>query len=224
MCGRFQLSIKGKHISERYNIEVYDELYRPSFNCAPSQKLPIITNIDSDKLSFFKWGLIPFWAKDPSIGIKLINAKSETIHEKASFKNAFKRQRCVVPCNGFYEWKKNKDKTPYRIFLKNEAIFSLAGIWERWKDSEGRVSNTFSILTTSPNKLMEGIHNRMPVILSKKHEEDWLKEKDASKLISLFQPYPEKEMEAYPISKLVNSPINNSEDIIKPTGNLSLDF
>jgi putative SOS response-associated peptidase YedK len=132
MCGRFQLSVKGKHISERFNVEVFDEMYKPSFNCAPGQNLPVITNTEPGKLSFFKWGLVPFWAKDPKIGNKLINTRAETILEKPSFKAAFTRRRCLVPANGFFEWKKDTKKIPFRVFLKNGDLFAMAGLWETW--------------------------------------------------------------------------------------------
>lgn len=216
MCGRFQLSVKGRHISERFNVEVFDEFYKPNYNCAPSQKLPVITNQEPDKLSFFKWGLIPFWSKDPKIGYKLINTRSESITEKPSFKNAFKKRRCLIPANGFYEWRKDENKTPFRIFLKSEEIFSMAGIWETWKDGEGRPVHTFSIITTSPNSLMEKIHNRMPVILSPDSEKIWLHSKDESELQNLLRPFDENEMATYPVSKKVNSPANNDNSIILP--------
>jgi len=182
MCGRFQLSVKGKHINERFNVEVYDDFYRPSFNCAPSQNLAVISNMEAKKLSFFRWGLIPFWAKDEKFGNKLINSKSETITEKPSFKNSFRQKRCLVICNGFYEWKKeNNKKTPYRIFLKNNELFSMAGIWDTWKDDEDRPINSFSIITTTPNSLMKNIHHRMPVILRKEDEKKWLEKTDQNK-------------------------------------------
>lgn len=216
MCGRFQLSVKGRHISERFNVEVFDEFYKPNYNCAPSQKLPVITNQEPDKLSFFKWGLIPFWSKDPKIGYKLINTRSESITEKPSFKNAFKKRRCLIPANGFYEWRKDENKTPFRIFLKSEEIFSMAGIWETWKDGKGRPVHTFSIITTSPNSLMKKIHNRMPVILSPDSEKIWLHSKDESELQNLLRPFDENEMATYPVSKKVNSPANNDNSIILP--------
>jgi len=216
MCGRFQLSVKGKHINERFNVEVYDDFYRPSFNCAPSQNLAVISNMEAKKLSFFSWGLIPFWAKDEKFGNKLINSKAETITEKPSFKNSFRQKRCLVICNGFYEWKKeNNKKTPYRIFLKNNELFSMAGIWDTWKDGEGRPINSFSIITTTPNSLMKNIHHRMPVILRKEDEKKWLEKTDQNELLKLLKPFEDKLMDAYPISELVNSPINNSPEIIK---------
>lgn len=216
MCGRFQLSVKGKQISERFNVEVFDELYKPNYNCAPSQRLPVIMNDKPDKLSFFQWGLIPFWAKDPKIGFRNINTRSETISEKLSFKNAFKKRRCLIPANGFYEWTKNNDKTPFRIFLKDEQLFAIAGIWETWKDAECRIINSFSIITTVANSLVAEIHNRMPVILKPEDEDIWLMENDETLLKSLLKPFSEVNMEAYAISKKVNSPINNDSEIIIP--------
>ncbi len=217
MCGRYQMSVREDEITVRFNVNVYEELYRPSYNCAPSQKLPVISNDDQANLSFFKWGLIPFWAKDPKIGYKMINAKAETIMQKPSFKNSFKRKRCLVISNGFYEWKKEKHgKIPFRIFLKDEKLFSFAGIWDEWKDSENRPVRTFSILTIKPNKLMEMIHNRMPVILEAKDEQSWLNEEKPEEVVKLLKPFPPEKMEAYKISSLVNSPRNDSGEIINP--------
>jgi putative SOS response-associated peptidase YedK len=216
MCGRFQLSVKGKQISERFNVEVFDEFYRPNYNAAPGQKLPLITNEAKHELSYFKWGLIPFWAKDPRIGYKLINTRSETIQEKPSFRNAFARRRCLIPANGFYEWTKDPDKTPYRIFLKSEDLFAMAGIWEVWKDGEGKPVHTFSVITTTPNTLMQKIHDRMPVILPRELEMAWLRENDTGVLKSMLRPFDEKLMACYPVSKRVNTPANNDEALIVP--------
>jgi putative SOS response-associated peptidase YedK len=220
MCGRFQLSVKGRHISERFNVEVFDEMYKPNYNCAPSQKLPVITNSEPGKLNFFRWGLIPSWAKDPKIGYKLINTRAESIAEKPSFKNAFKKRRCLVPANGFFEWRKDENKTPFRIFLRSDELFSMAGIWETWKDAEGKPINSFSIITTTPNSLMENIHNRMPVILPREMEEAWLNETNEEALKKMFAPFPASQMEAYPVSKKVNSPANNDASIILPVEEL----
>lgn len=216
MCGRFQLSVKGKHISERFNVEVFDEKYSPSYNCAPSQNLAVISNKKPNELSFFKWGLIPFWAKDPKIGNKLINARAESLSEKASFKSAFSKRRCLIPANGFYEWKRDgKRKTPYRIFVKSEELFAMAGLWEKWKDAEDKPINSFTIITTEPNSLMKNIHNRMPVILNKTDEQAWLHETNADYLKTLLNKYSAEDMAAYTISDKVNSPANNSPDLIE---------
>ncbi|MDZ7742625.1 MAG: SOS response-associated peptidase [Bacteroidota bacterium] len=221
MCGRYQMSVKKDDIVIRFKVEVYEKLYRPSYNCAPSQKLPVITNLEQSKLNYFRWGLIPFWAKDIKIGNKMINAKAETIDQKPSFKNSFKRKRCLVPGNGFYEWRKEgNEKIPCRIFLKNNELFSFAGIWDTWKDAEGREINSFSIITTEPNELMEKIHRRMPVILHESSEKSWLNQEDPAILKELLKPYPSEKMLAYPVSKAVNSPVNNSEEVVKQEGEL----
>ncbi len=216
MCGRFQLSVKGKHISERFNVEVFDELYKPSYNCAPSQKLPIITNTEPNKLNYFSWGLIPFWAKDPKVGFRNINTRSETINKKPSFKQAFNKRRCLIPANGFYEWKKDNNRTPYRIFLKNEKLFAMAGIWEIWKDAEGRQIDSFSIITTKANDAVRDIHHRMPVILKPENENSWLNDYDEGNLLKLLTSFSSTDMDFYSISEKVNSPKNNNPEIISP--------
>lgn len=216
MCGRYQLSVREKDISIRFHVEVYERLYRPSYNCAPSQNLAVISNEEPGKLSFYRWGLIPFWAKDPKTGYRMINAKAETINEKASFKNPFRRRRCLVLSNGFYEWKKHeKEKIPYRIFLRNVELFSMAGIWDKWKDAEGREVRSFSIITTSPNDLMKKVHDRMPVILTREDEIKWLEESDTGKLQDLLKPYNGSDLDMYQISTLVNSPRNNVPEIVE---------
>jgi len=162
---------------------------------------------------------VPFWAKDIKIGYKMINARAETVDEKTSFKRPLKEKRCLVLTNGFYEWKKtdNKTKIPYFIRLNNKKPFAFAGLWENW-NKEGNDLNTFTIITTSANKLMEEIHDRMPVILGKEGRSKWLDPdlKDASVLKDMLVSYPSEEMEAYEISTFVNSPRNNSSECIEP--------
>lgn len=218
MCGRFSFSPLAKIIEDRFDVKVDPSQYKPRYNCAPSQNLAVISNNNPEKLSFYRWGLIPFWAKDRKIGNKMINAKAETITEKASFKNSFKRKRCLVLSDGFYEWKKinSKDKVPYRIKMYDDSLFAMAGLWDSWKDEGGELINSFTIITTSPNKLMENIHQRMPVILEKKDEKTWINEDDTNVLQSLLKPFPAGHMTAYPISKLVNSPANDSPEIMNP--------
>ncbi|MCF8234878.1 MAG: SOS response-associated peptidase [Bacteroidales bacterium] len=201
MCGRYQLAATEEDIRIRFNVDVYEELYRPSLNCAPTQQLPVILNTEPQKLSFLKWGLIPFWAKDHKIGSRLINARSETIDGKPAFKHAFRKRRCLVVSSGFYEWKKeDKKKIPYRFFVRSEKLFSMAGIWEEWKDRHGKTIQSFSILTTSPNPLVGKIHNRMPVLLHPEQEQIWLKEENPAVLKNLLGSYPAEEMEAEPAS------------------------
>ncbi len=216
MCGRYSFAIEDKLIKERFGITVQSAIYKARYNCAPSQELPIISNKDPSELQFFRWGLIPFWAKDPLIGNKMINSKAETITEKPSFKNAFHRRRCLVPADGFYEWKKNIAKTPYRIVLKSGAPFTMAGIWEKWVSGDGEIIHSFSIITTEPNELLAPIHNRMPVILLPENEKMWLDDTNEATLQGLLKPYPADLMKAFPISKLVNSPKNDIPEVIVP--------
>lgn len=167
-----------------------------------------------------RWGLVPFWAKEASIGYKMINAKSETLTEKPSFRKPFKEKRCLVLADGFYEWGKTdkKNKVPYRLVLKNRQPFAFAGLWDIWKTPEGDKLLSFTIITTSANELMESIHDRMPVILHEKDEAKWLDPefKDTEKLSSLLQPYPSELMEAYKVSTIVNSPKNDTLACIEP--------
>lgn len=224
MCGRFQLSVKGKEISERFLTELFDELHRPpaegaksppGFNCAPMQWLPVITNTEPHRISYLRWGLVPLWAKDASAAAKMINSRAETVREKPSFRKAFASRRCLVPANGFYEWKKETGQ-PYRIFLRNEKLFAMAGLWEQWTSSEGDVIRTFSILTTEANGLIRGVHHRMPVILPREKEQIWLKSSDENELEVLLSPYPENEMDMYPVSRAVNNVRNDDERLIRP--------
>lgn len=224
MCGRFQLSVKGKEISERFLTELFDELHRPpaegakspsGFNCAPMQWLPVITNTEPHRISYLRWGLVPSWAKDASAAAKMINSRAETVREKPSFRKAFASRRCLVPANGFYEWKKETGQ-PYRIFLRNEKLFAMAGLWEQWTSSEGDVIRTFSILTTEANGLIRGVHHRMPVILPREKEQIWLKSSDENELEVLLSPYPENEMDMYPVSRAVNNVRNDDERLIRP--------
>jgi len=216
MCGRFSFSPKEIYIEERFNIEIEEGLYQPRYNCAPTQNLAVISNREPELLNFFRWGLVPFWAKDISIGNKMINARAETITEKASFKHPFRSKRCLVLSDGFFEWKKEPaGKTPYRICMSDNGLFAMAGIWDTWKDVEGKPVHSFAIITTGPNELMEKIHHRMPVILHPENEKAWLGDSDPVELQSFLKPYPADLMDAYPVSKLVNSPRNDVPEILE---------
>lgn len=215
MCGRFSLGMDGEVIRLRFNIDAGNFTYIPTYNCAPSQKLAVITNEYPGMLNQYRWGLVPFWAKDISIGSKLINAKAESVAEKPSFRNSFKSRRCLVPADSYYEWKQDKEKKPYRILLKSEEPFSMAGLWDSWKDSEGREIRTFTILTIAANELIKSLHHRMPVILRRTDENKWLDNTAAQSLIELFRPYDPDEMKYYEISNRVNSPVNNDPGLHK---------
>jgi len=214
MCGRYSFAIEDELIKERFGVSVRSAIYKARYNCAPSQNLAVISNQDPGNLNFFRWGLIPFWAKDPLIGNKLINAKAETIAEKASFKNAFRRRRCLVPADGFYEWKKNAVKIPYRIVLKSGDPFTMAGIWDKWVSSEGEIIHSFSIITTEANELVAPVHNRMPVILLPENEKMWLDEPGETALKGLLKPYPAGLMKAFPVTNLVNSTRNDNPEVM----------
>jgi putative SOS response-associated peptidase YedK len=216
MCGRYSFAIEDELIRERFGISVRSAVYKARYNCAPSQNLALISSESPEKLSFYRWGLIPSWAKDPSIGNRLINARGETILEKPSFRNAFISRRCLVLSDGFYEWQKFGKKTPFRITLKDSEPFAMAGIWEKWKDPDEMLIYSFSIITTSPNALLAGIHDRMPVILNKEDEKRWINPMPAEELIKMIRPFPAEMMKAYPVSKMVNSPANDIPEIWIP--------
>lgn len=210
MCGRFSFVFTKKIIEKRFDLSDTGN-YEPRYNCAPSQKLAVITNQNPDKLSFFKWGLVPSWAKDTAIGNKMINAKAETITEKPSFKNAIQQRRCLIPVDSFYEW--NKEKEPYHFFLKGEEPFALAGIWDSWKDQNNNLTTTFSIITTEANDLLKLFHTRMPAIIDRNYEKKWLLSENTNELMELLKPYDPTEMVCYKISKLVNSAANETPEI-----------
>ncbi|WP_282020398.1 SOS response-associated peptidase [Planomicrobium okeanokoites] len=222
MCGRFALYADYKVILERFSIEQasFDENeYEPSYNIAPSQLIAaVVSDGNKNRLGKLKWGLIPPWAKDAKIGYKMINARAETAAEKPSFRNAFKKKRCLIIAESFYEWRKDEEgKTPMLIKMKSEEPFAFAGLWESWESPEGEPIHSCSILTTKPNGVMASIHDRMPVILSKEAEKIWLDPnvQDIEMLESLLKPYEDGEMEAYQVSEEVNSPKNNKADLIR---------
>ena len=221
MCGRFTLTAEFHEIIDRFAIEaaIADELYQESYNVAPSQSvLSVINDGEKNRLGYLKWGLIPSWSKDEKIGSKLINARGETLAEKPSFRDAFRKRRCLVLADSFYEWEcyENGTKIPMRIRLKSNEVFAMAGIWERWKKGNDTIF-TCTVITTSPNKLMSDIHDRMPVILHKDDEQTWLNPKvqDSQLLSQYLQPFPQELMEAYEVSSLVNSPKNNQPQCIE---------
>jgi putative SOS response-associated peptidase YedK len=210
MCGRFTLTVDEDTILIRFNsIKVIDIEHKKRYNIAPTQSvLAIVNDGEQNRLGRLRWGLIPSWAKDMKIGYKMINARAETLAEKPAFKHAFRRQRCIIPADGFYEWKQSgKEKQPFRIKLKSDEVFGFAGLWDRWQSPDGTVIHTCTIVTTQANDLLADLHHRMPVILRKEDEKLWLDRKveDPHVLQDLLQPYPADEMEVYPVSSQVNS-------------------
>ena len=221
MCGRFTLFSEFDEIIDRFEIDQMTiEDYSPSYNIAPSQRiLAVISDGSHNRLGRLRWGLIPPWSKDEKIGYKMINARAETLAEKPSFRKPLIRQRCLIPADSFYEWKRTdaKTKRPMRIKLKTNGLFSFAGLWEKWQPAGGKPVYTCTIITTMPNDLMKDIHDRMPVILDRQAEKEWLNPKNQylAYLESLLKPYASKEMEAYEVAPLVNSPHHNSPELIK---------
>jgi putative SOS response-associated peptidase YedK len=204
--------------AERFGVENLQLDLEPRYNIAPTQTTPVITRNSPNRAEEMRWGLVPFWAKDPSIGNKMINARAETVAEKPAFRKALAARRCLVPASGFYEWKRDAGgKVPHYIFLRDTGSFAFAGLYEIWKDQDGQVLKTYTIITTTPNELMETIHNRMPVILSREDEGLWLdKEAEIPALLALLRPYPAEQMDAYVVSKAVNSPMHEGESLIEP--------
>jgi putative SOS response-associated peptidase YedK len=223
MCGRFTLTADPADLQEAfYWVDFGNADFSPRYNIAPNQPLAVVPNNGLNKLDFFTWGLVPFWAKDPSIGNRMINARSETLAEKPSFKNAFKRRRCLILADGFYEWQKvpgATTKIPIYIRMKDGKPFAFAGLWENWNSPDGSQILSGTIITTEPNALVAPIHNRMPVILPESAYEQWLKpgEVDPHELSPLLRPFETEKMEAFPVSRLVNNPKNDTADCILPT-------
>jgi putative SOS response-associated peptidase YedK len=164
-------------------------------NISPGQFIPVVREVGTRDVELFKWGLVPSWAKDPAIGYKLINARSETIAEKPSFKKAFNAQRCLIPADGFYEWKvEGSRKNPYLFTMKSKNPFTFAGLWEYWHDAKGNEVYSCTIITTEPNVMMANYHDRMPVILGEEHRWKWLEKRPASELQEMLKPFPAEEM------------------------------
>lgn len=217
MCGRYTVIPKSTKGQSKAAKLIEKHLKKAHYNAAPSQALPVVTEQQLDKLQFFSWGLQPFWAKDAKAIKRSINARSETLTEKPSFRKLLQSKRCLVPADGFFEWQvTGQGKVPYRIMLKSEELFTFAGLWDEWADkSTGEVLYTFTIITTEANDVVKPIHERMPAILTPEAEELWLDENESQEeLLSLLVPYRAEEMKAYPVSPLVNSPMNNMPEVL----------
>ena len=220
MCGRFVLENTPEQIMKVYRLSSLPDL-SPRYNVAPGQQIAVVRqhNGGDRELAFLQWGLVPPWAKDPAIGYKMINARSETVQEKPSFKQALQARRCIIPVSGFYEWEKSgRDRIPHYIHLRGGDVMSLAGLWERWKSPEGMELQTCTILTTSANSLIKKLHDRMPVILHREEFGLWLHKDidDVKQLAELFHPYPSDQLAEYVVAKEVNSPGNDSPRLIAP--------
>jgi len=221
MCGRFTLTVSPEELQAAFpNFHIPGDI-PPSYNIAPSQPIPVVVNDGDNKLDFYRWGLIPSWTKAENFGkFTLINARSETIAEKASFKSSFRRRRCLILTDGFFEWSKStsgKSKTPYYFTHKDQSPFAFAGIWDLWNSPEGDSLRSACIITTTPNAIVKPIHDRMPVILPPEKYSEWLKPEEGQPedFQSLLTSYPADLLQAYPVSTFVNSPKNNSPQCIQ---------
>jgi putative SOS response-associated peptidase YedK len=221
MCGRYRLTRKKEILAEHFGIEPPDN-WQPRYNLAPAQDVPVIRQDRHEPKRFastMRWGLIPFWSKDPKDGFKMINARSEGIADKPAFKEALRKRRCLIPADGFYEWQKSGGKKrPFCFTLADETPFAFAGLWERWKDPEGKLIETCSIITTTPNKLTEDVHDRMPVILHPDDYDLWLDPgfHNVEALQAMLRPYEADHMKRYEVSSRVNAVQNDDPEVIAP--------
>ncbi len=218
MCGRYALAfIRG--FRTRFEVIDMQAKLEPRFNIAPTEDAPIIVQDDGNRALTMRWGLVPSWAKEIKIGNRLINARGETISSRPAFRAAVKRRRCLVPATGFYEWKKGAEgKIPYYIHLKDNSMFSFAGLYEKWKAPDGSSVLSYTIVTCPPNELAGRLHNRMPVILTQKAEERWLSDRELNdiEIEELLRPMPANAMDMHEVSIAINSPGNDSSDLIEP--------
>jgi len=217
MCGRFARKTDPKRLAKEFKVAEAPQA-EANYNVAPTQNILAVRGAaDGREMIFLKWGLVPSWAKDTSIGAKLINARSETVEEKPSFRDAFRRKRCIIPADGFYEWKREGGgKQPYFFRLKDERPFGFAGLWDRWEGEGGQVINSCTILTTEANEVLRPVHDRMPVILHPEDYELWLEgeEREWALLRELLRPYPGEEMTSHPVSPAINSTRGRGPELI----------
>ena len=218
MCGRYTLKTPLNVLTERFGIEEAPSSITPSYNIAPTQHVAtVLSENGKRKLEMLRWGLIPSWADDPEIGNRMINARSETVAEKPSYRKAFKKSRCLILADGFYEWQKtDSGKQPFHIRMRDESPFAFAGLWASWDKGDGIRSCT--IITTDANDLVGEVHNRMPVILHPEDYEMWLEPDfdEREPLTTLLKPFPAEAMEAYAVSRRVNKPSNNEPGVMEP--------
>ena len=209
---------------QAHDTNVFDESYfAPTYNAAPQSLQPVVRlnrETGERELTVMRWGLIPFWSNEANVAYSTFNAKAETIAKSPAFREAWMRRRCLVPAEWFYEWQKidAKTKQPYAIGLKDTSIFAFAGLWDSWKDKEtGHVLDSFTIITTDPNELMERIHNRMPVIVDKKDYARWMEPTESAHLpVDLLRPFSAEDMKAWKVGAAVGNVRNNNPDLVEP--------
>ena len=222
MCGRY-VSPDEAAIERAWNLTRGVDPFSARYNAAPTDGLPVVrVRHDKREIARLRWGLIPYWAKEASIGVKAINARAETLAEKPAFRDAFERRRCIVPMRGFYEWKKaGRGKIPHFCRLTHADLFGVAGLYEYWPGVEGSSPmETFTVITTDANELLAELHNRMPAILSERDYEVWLDpvNRDTVSLKPILKPYPAEEMRVYPVSTKVNRVENDDDSLIREVG------
>ena len=222
MCGRFARRSTQEVLADWFGVELEEmPWFAPSYNAAPQSTQPVVRlNRDTGKCEFalMRWGLVPYWAKDAKIGYTTINARAEEVVTKPLYREAFKRRRCLIPADAFYEWQQTgaKAKQPFAFAMAGGEPYAFAGLWERWKPREGDPLGTFTILTTDPNPLTERVHNRMPVILEARDYERWMDPGDPERLaVDLLRPYPAEKMRAWMVSDRVGNVRNDDPDLLK---------
>ena len=220
MCGRYTITINADTARQDLGIAEMPEDYHERYNVAPTQPVVVVADDESRKAEWMRWGLIPFWAKDPSIGSRLINARAETVAEKPAFKQAFAKRRCLILADGFYEWQKGAGaggrSRPFLFKLEDDKPFAFAGLWDIWKDPEGEPLRTCTIITTEANALVRPVHERMPVMLSGDAMWAWLGLDSPKDLAALLKPYPAGAMKGYPVSARVNRTELDIPDLVQP--------
>lgn len=218
MCGRYSLTQPIKTLKEHFQAIAVAMDHDKRYNIAPSQSVPVVIAGDQGReIHALRWGLVPSWAKDIAMGNRLINARAETVHEKPSFRSSFRKKRCLVPVDGYYEWQvRENGKVPQYIRMRAGGLFALAGLWSEW-DSGKELLRTFTIITTAANREMESIHHRMPVIIPPSAYADWMAPETSPEILKqMLNPLAEGLLEHHEVSKTVNSPKNDSESCIAP--------
>ncbi|MFZ1916588.1 MAG: SOS response-associated peptidase [Terriglobales bacterium] len=222
MCGRYRLTKRKQIVEEYFDAVSREEDWTPRYNISPTQPVPVIRQNPKEpvrELSLMRWGLIPSWARDSSGAARMINARSETASTKPAFRDALKSRRCLIPADGFYEWKRDgKTKQPFCFEVNKGELFAFAGLWDRWKDPGGNLMKTCSILTTTPNAVTAAVHDRMPVILDADGCELWLDPgmRDVASVSEMLKPYDARLMRCCPISTRINRVANDEEECSRP--------
>lgn len=219
MCGRFTITLDPADLQQEFNLGNLPGEWKPRYNVAPTQNVPVVKEETRRDVEMMHWGLIPFWAKDKTIGSRMINARAETLQEKPAFRQAFKQRRCLILADGFFEWQRldaKRPKVPMYFRLKNGKAFTFAGLWETWRENPEKELHSCTIITCIPNELVGQIHNRMPVILDKEKCWRWLSDPNPQELQKMLMPYPAEKMQAHAVGLQVNNPREDNADVVRP--------